>query len=77
MNFEEYRKLDATALSQLVRKREVSALELLNLAKQQGAKTLGGLKMLVHQAAKSFELWTGEEPPVEKLFRSLELMIKS
>lgn len=51
--------------------------KLLNLAKQQGAVTLGGLKMLVHQAAKSFELWTGEEPPVEKLFRSLELMIKA
>lgn len=51
--------------------------KLLNLAKQQGAATLGGLKMLVHQAAKSFELWTGEEPPVEKLFRSLELMIKA
>ncbi|MGB5849939.1 MAG: shikimate dehydrogenase [Ignavibacteriaceae bacterium] len=51
--------------------------KLLNLAKQQGAATLGGLKMLVHQAAKSFELWTGEEPPVEKLSRSLELMITS
>jgi shikimate dehydrogenase len=51
--------------------------KLLNLAKQQGATTLGGLKMLVYQAAKSFELWTGEEPPVEKLSRSLELMITS
>jgi len=51
--------------------------KLLRLAKQQGAVTLGGLKMLVHQAAKSFELWTGEEPPVEKLSRSLELMITS
>jgi len=51
--------------------------KLLKLAKQEGANTLGGLKMLVHQAAKSFELWTGEEPPVEKLSRSLELMIKS
>lgn len=51
--------------------------KLLKLAKQQGAVTLGGLKMLVHQAAKSFELWTGEEPPVEKLSRSLELMITS
>ncbi|MGB5893368.1 MAG: shikimate dehydrogenase [Ignavibacteriaceae bacterium] len=49
----------------------------LKLAKQQDAATLGGLKMLVHQAAKSFELWTGEEPPVEKLSRSLELMITS
>ena len=51
--------------------------KLLNLAKRQGAASLGGLKMLVHQAAKSFELWTGEEPPVEKLSRSLELMITS
>ena len=51
--------------------------KLLKLAKRQDAVTLGGLKMLVHQAAKSFELWTGEEPPVEKLSRSLELMIKS
>ncbi len=51
--------------------------KLLKLAKQQGAASLGGLKMLVHQAAKSFELWTGEEPPVEKLSRSLELMITS
>jgi shikimate dehydrogenase len=51
--------------------------KLLKLAKQQGAAIRGGLKMLVHQASKSFELWTGEEPPVEKLSRSLELMIKS
>lgn len=50
--------------------------KLLSIAKQQGAEILGGLKMLVHQAAKSFELWTGEEMPVEKLMRSLELMIK-
>ena len=51
--------------------------KLLKLAKQQDAASFGGLKMLVHQAAKSFELWTGEEPPFEKLSRSLELMIKS
>ena len=50
--------------------------KLLSLAKMQGAKVFGGLKMLVHQAAKSFELWTGEEMPIEKLSQSLELMIK-
>jgi shikimate dehydrogenase len=49
--------------------------KLLKLAKNQDASTLGGIKMLVHQAAKSFELWTGEEPPIEKLSRSLDLMI--
>jgi len=48
----------------------------LQLAKKQGAKIIGGLKMLVYQAAKSFELWTGEEMPTEKISRSLELLIK-
>jgi len=48
----------------------------LSMAKNQGAKVFGGLTMLVHQAAKSFELWTGEEMPIEKLSHSLELMIK-
>jgi shikimate dehydrogenase len=47
----------------------------LKLAGSQGAVVLGGLKMLVHQAAKSFQLWTGEDMPVQKLIRSLELMI--
>jgi len=51
--------------------------KLLKLAKQQGSFTMGGLTMLVHQAAKSFKLWTGEELPIEKLSRSLELMITS
>jgi shikimate dehydrogenase len=50
--------------------------KLLSLARMQGAKVFGGLTMLVHQAAKSFELWTGEEMPIEKLSHSLELMIK-
>ena len=48
----------------------------LKLAKMQGAKIIGGLKMLVYQAAKSFELWTGEEMPAEKISRALELLIK-
>ena len=38
---------------------------------------LDGIKMLVHQAAKSFELWTGEEMPAEKISRSVELLIKN
>ncbi len=50
--------------------------KLISMAKNQGAKVFGGLTMLVHQAAKSFELWTGEEMPIEKLSQSLELMIK-
>jgi shikimate dehydrogenase len=51
--------------------------EFLKLAKKQGAKIIDGLKMLVYQAAKSFELWTGEEMPAEKISRSVELLIKN
>lgn len=49
--------------------------KLLKMAKKQGANTMGGMKMLVAQAAKSFELWTGEQMPVEKISKSLELYI--
>jgi shikimate dehydrogenase len=37
---------------------------LLAAAKEAGAKTLGGLPMLVYQGAAAFELWTGQKPPV-------------
>ncbi|MFO7448268.1 MAG: shikimate dehydrogenase [Ignavibacteriaceae bacterium] len=49
---------------------------LLDLASSQGAITLDGLKMLVYQAAKSFELWTGEQMPVEQIHKSLQLYLK-
>lgn len=48
---------------------------LLSMAEKQGAVVVGGLKMLVSQAAKSFELWTGVEMPVEQISKSLELYI--
>jgi 3-dehydroquinate dehydratase/shikimate dehydrogenase len=34
-------------------------------AREAGCKTIGGLEMLVAQAAGQFELWTGREAPVE------------
>ncbi len=37
---------------------------ILRLAKEQGFSTLDGLPMLIHQGARSFELWTGQEAPV-------------
>ncbi len=52
-----------------------STTKLMQIAGSKGAITIGGLNMLVHQAAKSFELWTGKEIPVDKLTRSLMLMI--
>ena len=41
---------------------------LLHAAKSTGAKTLGGLEMLVLQGAASFKQWTGENPPLDAMF---------
>jgi shikimate dehydrogenase len=49
--------------------------KLLNLAASRGAIPISGLKMLVHQAAKSFELWTNEEMPFDQIYKSLQLFI--
>jgi len=51
--------------------------QLLKLASSRGATILDGIKMLIHQAAKSFELWTGEQMPIEQLHKSLQLFIKN
>jgi shikimate dehydrogenase len=37
----------------------------LRLAASKGAQTIGGLTMLLHQAAKSFELWTSQQMPID------------
>ncbi len=44
----------------------------LRLAKSKGAKTIDGLTMFVEQGARSFELWTGEQMPVEKIYHTLK-----
>ena len=36
-------------------------------ARRSGADAWGGLGMLIHQAALSFRLWTGVEPPLEAM----------
>jgi len=45
----------------------------LELAKEQGALTINGLKMFVEQGARSFELWTNEPMPTDQI---LELLSK-
>jgi shikimate dehydrogenase len=44
---------------------------LLDLAARADAQAIDGLGMLVHQGARSFELWTGREAPVEVMFGAL------
>jgi shikimate dehydrogenase len=43
----------------------------LQMAQSEGAIPLDGIKMLVHQAAKSFELWTGAQMPVDGVYDAL------
>lgn len=43
---------------------------LLKEAKKAGARTLGGLPMLVYQGAAAFELWTGKPAPVDIMMRA-------
>ena len=38
--------------------------ELIETAKGRGARTIDGLEILVRQGARSFEIWTGLEPPL-------------
>lgn len=41
--------------------------ELLEAAEERGLSCLGGLGMLIHQAALSFEIWTQEKAPIKKM----------
>lgn len=44
--------------------------KLLRDAKLRGAKVVDGLAMLIHQAAKAFEVWTGLSPPIDVMFKA-------
>ncbi|MDI9643844.1 MAG: shikimate dehydrogenase [Candidatus Verstraetearchaeota archaeon] len=41
--------------------------KLLKLARGAGCRTVGGIEMLVGQAAAAFEIWTGEPAPVSEM----------
>lgn len=47
----------------------------LNLAKSKGAEVIDGTRMLVLQASKSFELWTGLQMPIDEVYHSLQHFI--
>lgn len=39
-------------------------------AEARGARALNGLGMLAHQGARSFEIWTGQQPPVDVMVQA-------
>ena len=43
---------------------------LLQAAAKAGARTLGGLPMLIYQGAEAFRLWTGRDAPVDVMFQA-------
>jgi len=45
---------------------------LLKTAKLKGARAIGGLDMLVYQGAESFRIWTGREPPIKVMKKSVQ-----
>ena len=49
--------------------------ELLRVAESAGAKVANGLSMLLHQGAKSFEIWTKRKAPLAVMRRALRAAI--
>ena len=51
--------------------------QLLHAARRQGLPAINGLGMLVEQAALSFSIWTGIQPPLEPLYQAVGLSLAS
>ena len=50
---------------------------ILSVAKKEGAEISNGLGMLLHQGAKSFHIWTGEDPDINIMRSSLKKEVYS
>lgn len=51
--------------------------KLLKEAQKVGCQTLTGISMLVYQGAEAFRIWTGQAPPIETMFASIERLIST
>jgi 3-dehydroquinate dehydratase/shikimate dehydrogenase len=49
---------------------------LMKLAKEQGAETIPGVEMFVHQAARQFEIWTGKPAPWDEMLRVVTVALQ-
>ena len=50
--------------------------KLLKIAKARGCETISGLSMFVYQGAEQFRLWTGINPPIDKMRRAAEIALQ-
>ncbi len=50
---------------------------LMQASRERGCSVVGGLGMLIHQGALSFELWTGKEAPLDAMRKAAEEVINS
>lgn len=50
--------------------------QLLRAARIKGARAISGIEMLVFQGAESFRIWTGIDPPYEKMLEAASRNIK-
>lgn len=46
---------------------------MLKMAKEAGCKTMNGMGMILFQGAAAFELWTGQEMPIEHMKKVLDI----
>lgn len=64
-----FERLDSSVLAYDLTYRDTPFLK---AARDAGLATLDGLPMLVHQGARSFELWTGRPAPLDVMLRAAE-----
>jgi shikimate dehydrogenase len=49
--------------------------KLLQAAREKGLSGMGGLEMLIHQGALSFEIWTHQKAPIKTMREALKEII--